>query len=362
MKLVVTGGGTGGHVFPALEVARLGRDEGWDVTYLGSLRGQEASACDKARIPFQGFPSAPLHSLRSLRGWKSLSQLLRASRLATAKLKSLAPDAIFSTGGYASAPVVHAAGRLRIPYILHEQNSIPGRTNLMLARRAEGVATVFESTRASFPQNVVRRTGMPIRRELRDSEQGRFGIVSTFTASDPIVLVMGGSQGAAALNDVALATALRMVRHPVQWLHLTGVSHYESTMKSLRSMGIASKYEMRSYLEADEMASAYFGCKLAVCRSGAGTIAELAAFRRPSILVPFPHSFGQHQTANAREIADLGGALVVDQENLDPGTLESRILLWVNDPDQYASAQDALAKWDRPQAGADLVDWLTEVR
>jgi len=280
--------------------------------------------------------------------------------LAKTKLAEVRPDAVFSTGGYASAPVVHAARRLGIPYLLHEQNAAPGRTNLILAKKAIGVATVFEAAKAHFPQIQIRRTGMPIRRELRDSEQGRFGIVSTFATTDPIVLVMGGSQGAAALNDVALATALRMVRHPVQWLHLTGVSHYESTMKSLRSMGITSKYEMRSYLEADEMSSSYFGCKVAVCRSGAGTIAELAAFRRPSVLVPFPFSFANHQDANAKEIAELGGALVIEQSHLDPGTLESRILLWLNDPDQYGAAQDALAKWDRPQAGADLINWLKE--
>jgi len=282
--------------------------------------------------------------------------------MARLKLREFSADVVFSTGGYSSAPVVHAAAGLRIPYLLHEQNSVPGRTNLLLAKRAIGVATVFEGSRGHFPQVPVKRTGMPIRRELRDSEQGKFGIVSTLATNDPVVLVMGGSQGAAALNDVALATALRMVRHPVQWLHLTGVGHYESTAKSLKSMGITARYEMRSFLEADEMASAYFGCKVAVCRSGAGTIAELAAFRRPSILVPFPQAFGDHQNANAKEIADLGGALVIDQKNLDPGTLESRILLWLNDPQQYASAQEALAKWDRPQAGADLIQWLSEAR
>jgi UDP-N-acetylglucosamine--N-acetylmuramyl-(pentapeptide) pyrophosphoryl-undecaprenol N-acetylglucosamine transferase len=178
---------------------------------------------------------------------------------------------------------------------------------------------------------------------------------------EPMVLVMGGSQGAAALNDLALATALRMVRHPVQWLHLTGERHFTSTMESLAKLGVTSRYEMRSHLEADEMAAAYFGCKIALCRSGAGTLAELAAFRRPSVLVPLPTAFANHQLANANEFASFGGAIVLDQSQLDPGTLESRILLWLNEGEKYHQAQEALAKWDRPLAGADIIQWLRDV-
>lgn len=349
MRLVVTGGGTGGHVFPALEVARAARERGSEVLYLGSLRGQEGRACERVGMPFEGFGVEPLYSLRSWRGWRAAVKILRASGRAKASLRAFRADAVFSTGGYSSAPVVQAARSLGIPYVLHEQNTVPGRTNRLMSRAAFAVATVFRTGAEHFPGVRVVRTGQPIRRELRESAQGKLAFGHSAADPRPIVLVMGGSQGAAALNDAALATAVRMARTEVQWLHVTGPGHFESTINSMRRMGVGDYYQIKALLEADEMAAALFSCSLAICRAG-GSLAELAAFRKPSVLVPLPTSMGNHQHLNAREFEEMGAASLLPQRDLQPSALEGRIRMWLHDEGMRAHAASALAGWDIPDA------------
>lgn len=360
MRLAVTGGGTGGHVFPALELAKEAHRRGWEVKYFGSIRGQESRACERESIDFQGFPSEPIYSIRTPKGWKAAIKLLKSVRMAKAALREFAPDVLISTGGYASAPPATAARRLKIPYIVHEQNSVPGRANRVLSKQAFCVATVFESAAQRFPGLRVERTGMPIRQELRDSAQGRFGVGQTMTHHAPILLVMGGSQGALALNDAALATAVRMAATEVQWLHVTGMSHFDSTMVTKSKMAVKAPYEVKAYLQAEEMASALFSTSLAICRSGAGTIAELAAFRKPSILVPYPHAFGNHQLHNALEMQSIGAATVLEQSDLQPSALEGRIQVWLTDEEKRARAAEALAEWDIPDAVQRILKLVEE--
>lgn len=350
MRLVVTGGGTGGHVFPALETARGAREQGWDVRYFGSLRGIEQKNATGIGLPFVGFPSGPVYKPVSPRGLKSILSLLKATSSAQKELEQWRPDAVFSTGGYASAPVVNAARKIGIPYVIHEQNTVPGRTNRILGRSAFAIATVFESSATFFPGKRVLRTGMPIRKELRDSTQGKLPLTHALDKAAPIVLVMGGSQGSVALNDIVLATAVRMAKCEVQWLHVTGLSHFESTSESLKKLAVRSDYTIKAYLDADEMAAALFSCSLAVCRAGAGTMAELAAFRKPSILVPYPNAFGDHQRLNAEEFVSMGAAEMVLQPDLVASTLEPRIHSWLFDTDKRRAAEQAMESWDVPDS------------
>lgn len=358
MRLIVTGGGTGGHIYPALEVALAAREQGADVEYLGSRRGQEKSICAKANLPIRTYGSEPVYRLHTIRGLKSLLNLLKSSGEAKRDLEKIRPDVIFATGGYSAAPVLNAARKLGIPVVLHEQNSVPGRTILLAARSAKTVCTVFHASAQHFPNGKVQRTGMPIRKAMRESAQGRLLLDAGAVKAAPLVLVMGGSQGSAALNDHALGTALRMASTEVQWLHLTGLSHFESTMNSLQKMGIRSDYSIKAYVEGDEMASAMFNASVALCRSGAGTMAELAAFRKPSVLVPYPAAFNDHQRVNAEEFANLGAAEIIAQKDLDPARIESRILSWLNDADRVEAAQKALAEWDVPDAVPQILGMI----
>jgi len=351
MRLVVTGGGTGGHVYPALEVARHAREQGDELLYLGSLRGQEGAAAAAADVPFQGFAAAPLYSLKTPRGWKSAVMLLRAVGTARSLLRIAKPDVVFSTGGYSAAPVISAARKLGIPYVLFEANSIPGRTHRMFARDAAAFASVFRKTESVLPDVAVTRTGMPVRKALRDAAQaadeGAFSDYKNVGRSWPTrysVVVLGGSQGSAFLNEVV---PLAATGSKGTFLHATGPSNYASIDKHALPDG----YRMLGYLEQDELIRGLRYAKLAVARSG-GTLAELACFRLPSVLVPLPTSADDHQLWNAREFEAMGAATVLEQGQATSETMRNSIREWLEA--DVSAAQNALAQWDCPNATEEI--------
>ncbi|MFN8218800.1 MAG: undecaprenyldiphospho-muramoylpentapeptide beta-N-acetylglucosaminyltransferase [Fimbriimonadales bacterium] len=352
LRLIVTGGGTGGHVFPALEVARLAREQGIEVLYFGSLRGQEGRACERAGIPFQGFPSRPIYSLKTPRGWAGIFWLARSRSLASRELRRAKPSVLFSTGGYSSAPVVSAARGLGLPYVIHEQNSVPGRTNKILSRGAKTVAVTFEASLKHFEGHVV-RTGMPVRAELRELASQRS---LEAEAGHGRMLVMGGSQGSSAINQAALATAQRMTSRNLRWLNVTGKKHFEDVFSSHEKLGIGGIFEMRPFLEGSQMGEEYAKSALVIGRSGTGTLSELAAFRLPSVLVPYPFAYADHQTHNALEFEAIGAAKVVPQPGLTPAALEEAVKSWLDSAESVRNAQESLAKWDRPDAAERILE------
>lgn len=349
MRLIVTGGGTGGHVFPALELALLARENGAGVAYFGSRRGQEMAACDRSGLPFVGFPSSPLWSLRTPRGWRGLSSLLRSRLMAGPALRKAKPDVVFSTGGYSSAPVVFAAQALGIPVVIHEQNSVPGRSNLMFARRSAFVATTFHSVEPLLDGCRIVRTGLPIRRELRALADGPHGRELL-----PLVFVFGGSQGAQAVNEAALGAATRMYGKALHWIHVAGKANFESVFATYAKLGLSGSYEVKSYLDAEEMGRSYARAAVAVTRGGAGTLSELAAFRLPAVAIPLPIAHAQHQLHNVREFVERAAATLLVQSELHPVSLERELTDWLENDARRESAAEALAEWDTPNAAQDI--------
>ena len=350
LKILVTGGGTGGHIFPALEVAKLARLAGHDVRYFGSYRGQERAACAAIHLPFKAFHVGPVYKPVSIRGARSVIKLLVASSAVTKSLRGDPPNVILGTGGYSSAPVMLAAKKCRLPTVIHEQNSVPGRTQLMAAKTAFRVCTVFEGSAKRFGSATVVRTGMPVRSEFR-AATNRQGTQ---------ILVMGGSQGSQTLNEEALATAGVLRPGSIEWFHITGKENFEHVKLASRELPSNVPYSVEAYLDGKEMAAAMAGASVAVCRSGAGTIAELAATRVPSVLVPYKFAFGDHQRVNAEEMTALGGATIVAQDNLTPQTLSSALEKWLDDPAACQSAGDALARWDLPDAAERILAIMVE--
>jgi UDP-N-acetylglucosamine--N-acetylmuramyl-(pentapeptide) pyrophosphoryl-undecaprenol N-acetylglucosamine transferase len=305
-------------------------------------------------IAFTGFPAEPLYSLRTVRGWRAAANLLRASKAAGEHLKRRPSDALFSTGGYAGAPVMRAAKKLGIPYVIHEQNSVPGRSNLMFAKAAYGVATTFHAAERHFEGCRVVRTGLPVREDLRLlATRDRAG-------DEPLVLVVGGSQGAAAINEAALGTAQRMALPEVRWVHQTGKTHFEEVFHSVEHLGISSCYEVKPFFEGPEMGKAYAWASVVVGRSGAGTLSELAAFGLPSVLIPYPAAYAQHQLYNAREFEGLGAAKLIDQNDLNPGSLEAALSEWMSDETGRGRARKALLDWDVPDAASRILAMVEE--
>jgi UDP-N-acetylglucosamine--N-acetylmuramyl-(pentapeptide) pyrophosphoryl-undecaprenol N-acetylglucosamine transferase len=353
VKLIVTGGGTGGHVYPALEIAQEARSRGIDVVYFGAERGQEKYAAPASGFPFFGLPSGPIYSMRNPVGWKALLNLWKCRGHAKALLRAAGAEAVFSTGGYSSAPVVSAAVSLGLPLVIHESNSVPGRTNRLFARHAKAFTTVFRSTSQFFDRPHVVRAGQPVRKRIRE-------IVREPNGAAPMVLVLGGSQGSRFLNELANEVSKRMGAE-VQWLVAAGQK--ELPLMRVRPDFVGNQYHVRwePYLDEPQLVEAYARAALVLARSG-GTLAEFAACRLPSVLVPLPSSADEHQLHNAREFEAMAAADCLVQSLATADAVIQSIRSWIGDTDRKEGAAKSLADWDLPDATHTITDLILQTR
>ncbi|MEM1188724.1 MAG: undecaprenyldiphospho-muramoylpentapeptide beta-N-acetylglucosaminyltransferase [Pseudomonadota bacterium] len=347
----VLAGGTGGHVYPALALALSLRDRGYAPRWVGTARGLEARVVPQARLPLHTLP------MRGLRGKNLLDQLRAMMLLSWSLLLSLAlvlryrPRFVVGLGGYASVPAALAARCLGRPLLLQEQNAVAGSANRLLARFANRVATGFPGVLSAHRD--ARYLGNPVREEVLGVAGG---YPWSWDAERPLhILVLGGSLGAKALND-ALPPVARTLGSRCHWRHQCGPAHVEA----LQSSGVAGipGYEVLPFVE--DMAAAYGWADLVVCRAGALTIAELAATGRPSVLIPLPNAIDDHQTANARFLADAGAALLLPQAEL-ADRIEGELRALLDDGERLAAMARAALACARPNATRDLADCAEEL-
>ena len=355
MRLVITGGGTGGHVYPALEVATYAQEES-DLLYLGSLRGMEASACETRGIKFKGFASEPVYKVTSISGIKALARLFQASMAAKKELKIWKPDIVFSTGGYSSAPIMRAAKSLGIPLAIHACDTIPGRSLRMFSDYAGIVTSTFnETTRVIGPK--ANRTGHPIRTELRQAVLNQRH--QSLSKASKKILIVGGSGGAKFLNDNIPAVAKLLPE--VEFLLSAGKAQYNTYMHYGNEI---PNLTVVPYLEQPAMIEALQSSDLAIARSGSG-ISEFAMARIPSLLIPLPTSADDHQLHNAIEFMNFGGCSILIQpesevqhsgkyEVATPQSIAATLRSWLSDPNRQETAIKNLADWDNPNATAQI--------
>jgi UDP-N-acetylglucosamine--N-acetylmuramyl-(pentapeptide) pyrophosphoryl-undecaprenol N-acetylglucosamine transferase len=355
---LLAGGGTAGHVFPALALAgRLVR-EAHEVCFAGTASGQEARLVPAAGFRFEEIEARPLERRVSVR---ALTAPIAAAR-SVGRVRPLAgwADVVVGMGGYVSVPVAVAALRARRPLVLHEQNAVPGLANRILARPARTVALAFAEARRAFPRTtrtVV--TGNPVRAAILEIPERRAALADEavheldLAADRRTVVVFGGSQGALHLNR-AVADALgRLDRADLQVLVLTGSAHVEATLASMPTTR-STLVRVLGYL--DRMELAYAVADLVVARSGATTVAELAVCGLPSILIPYPYATGRHQEANARALQRAGGATMLLDDELDGRVLAERIAWLLDHEDRLARMARGALGWARPDAADALAD------
>ena len=315
MRLLVAGGGTGGHLFPGLALGEevKTRHPRNDVLFVGSARGIEAREVPKAGYPLEIIDVGPLKRMGIAGFVKGMVRLPRALWQSVRILRKFDPDVVIGVGGFSSGPVLLAAWFLRKPTAIQEQNALPGFTNRTLGWFVDAVFIAFPQAEAAFPPRKTHLLGNPIRRAFLDN------YLHTKAATDRLsILVTGGSQGAHALN-LRVAEALEIlapqVGRKIQILHQTGIKdqpEIAARYEKLRSSGLVA--EAVAFI--DDMARAYAGADLLVCRAGATTIAELTVCKKPAILVPFPFAADDHQTVNARSLVDAGAALLMAEKEL----------------------------------------------
>ncbi len=352
---MLTGGGTGGHIYPALSVARcLAGDE---LLYVGTAEGPEASIVPAAGVPFRSVPSRKL-SRRPTPGAIAAAAVSAWGVLrGAALLRSWRPQVVLGTGGYASAGVMFAAALLRLPTVVHEANLVPGRVNQLLARLVTRVAVTYEASAGSFPAGKTVVTGMPVREDLLTADPDRARAALGLDPGRPLLLVSGGSGGAQTLNRAVLAALPGLAELDLQVVHQTGKSHHEAV---LREVGTPPPF-YRPLAYVNDMPALLQASTLILCRGGSSTLAEVTAVGLPAIVVPYPFAVADHQTGNARALVDAGAAVLVKDAELTGERLLTEVSALLTDRERLARMAAASRGQGKPDAARRVADLLRSV-
>jgi UDP-N-acetylglucosamine--N-acetylmuramyl-(pentapeptide) pyrophosphoryl-undecaprenol N-acetylglucosamine transferase len=344
MRVIVAGGGTGGHVIPALAIAHeLKSHYHAEVLFIGTARGIETRLVPAAGFQLDLISVGALNRVDLATRIKTLFELPRAVFQAGRTISDFRPDVTIGVGGYASGPVMLAASLMSIPMLAFEPNVVPGIANRLIAPMVRAAAVQFAATQRYFRNAVV--TGVPVRREF-------FDISPRSADAPPTLLVFGGSQGAHAIN-VAIAAALLSLAETVPGIHVilqTGERDFEEVYAAAARVGISA--EVSPFI--NDMPAAFAQADLLLCRSGASTVAEVAAAGKPAIFVPLPTAADDHQRQNAKTLADAGAARLLPQNELTVERLEQEIATLFRDPGQLARMSTAAHRFAHPDAAAQI--------
>lgn len=369
-RVLFAGGGTGGHLYPALALADAFRDldPSTEIFFVGARRGIEARVLPERGVPHALLPLEPIRRARPWENWRLLPAMARSALGLRRVFREFRPDLVVGTGGYASGPVAGLAILRGIPTALQEQNSFPGFTTRMLAGRTRQLHLAFPEARSHLKPGArteVFEFGNPIQPPDasidRAEARGKFGL-----GDGTVALVVGGSQGARAINEALLADLRavsegRLPARPqgLEVLWATGPSHFDSIAARLEEMSVSDWVKVTPYIK--EMPSALAGADLAVSRSGAMAIAELCAWGIPSIQVPFPHAAANHQHHNAMALGDSGAAVVVPEDRLGTGSLWNELVSLAVDQDRRAAIAARARERGHPDAAARIVAALAKL-
>ncbi|WP_027366046.1 undecaprenyldiphospho-muramoylpentapeptide beta-N-acetylglucosaminyltransferase [Desulfotruncus alcoholivorax] len=367
MRFVVAGGGTGGHIYPALAIARglKQRYPNCKIMYIGTGRGLEADIVPKAGYEFHAVRAVGIKRSLTLQNLKVPLEALAGYRESRKLIRGFAPRVVIGTGGYVCGPVLLAASRLKIPTLIHEQNALPGITNRILSRVVDRVAVTFEDSLRYFPGRAKPYlTGLPVRPEIlsadREKARAKFGV----GAGEIMVLCFGGSQGARSINR-AVAEAIGPLSDlpGLKLLHVTGSGQHREFLQMLQSVAGQSdppgNINIVPYMY--DMPEALAAADLVISRAGAATLAEITARGLPSVLVPFPYATGNHQEYNARALVSRGAAEMVRDAELNGTTLVNKLKQLLDSRQKLAKMAEASLRLGKPGALADILDGIAEL-
>jgi len=356
VRVLIAGGGTGGHLFPGIALAEelTTRHHKNDVVFVGTERGLEARVVPAEGFTLETIPVQGLKRVGFLKFLKGLIALPRAFFASWRILRKYRPDVVAGVGGYASGPVVLAAWLQRIPTVVQEQNALPGFTNKVLGKLVNVVFIAFEEARPFFPSKKVQLIGNPIRRKLMDNYLRSRVRQERFT-----LLVFGGSLGAKALNQKMLEAldGLLELKEQLHFIHQTGKNEVDAVRQGYANKGFSA--EVLEFIE--DMSSVYARADLVVCRSGATTLAELTVCKKASILIPFPHATDNHQEINAGALVAHGAAVMFRESELSGQKLASEIRALKENPDRLRKMEKQAALLGRPEASKELADVCVEL-
>ena len=364
MRIVVSGGGTGGHIYPALAVCEALRnhDPECELLYVGSTSGMEAQIVPAAGVPYQGVTARKLRKLVSLSTVAVAVSLIQGFREARRYLEAFKPAAVVGTGGYVAAAAALAAASMHIPVVILAPDAIPGRTNLLLGRFARRICVVFAGSVTRFPAGRAEVTGLPLRSGVvappdvsAAQARARFPGLETdrFT-----VLVIGGSQGARAVNEIVVEALPDLIGAGMQVLHQTGPANLASVEEAVRALGLSGSVPHCpvAYLDEEQVRLAYRAADVIVCRGGISTLSEVMVNGLPSVIVPLPSAYADHQTANAQALAAAGAALCYPEFDLHAEGLTLELTQLKDAPERLVAMASATRAMAQPDAAARVAN------
>ncbi len=354
MKLIVSGGGTGGHIYPAIAIAKEAQQrlKGLEVVFVGTSKGLEASVVPKQGLAFRAITVEGWPRVLSWKMVTAFFKMFKGFGDSWKVLGEIKPDIVIGTGGYVCGPVVLAAILRGIPTMLHESNLSPGMTVKLLSRLVSKVLVSFEETKTKIGGSTV-LTGTPITPEILRVQRQRSYEAFGFDPAKPTVFVLGGSQGAHSINLAMVEALTFLAEHqpPLQVLFMTGLKDYQYVLDECEKNAL--KPVVKSFLY--NMPEAYAVADLVVSRAGAMTVAEITARGIPAVLIPYPHSANQHQARNAELLRDKGAAQIIDDKDLSGVVLSRKISEILGNAEQLKKMAQASKALGNPKAGEKIV-------
>jgi UDP-N-acetylglucosamine--N-acetylmuramyl-(pentapeptide) pyrophosphoryl-undecaprenol N-acetylglucosamine transferase len=359
LRLLVAGGGTGGHLYPGIAVAEaVSARPGGEVLFVGTARGLETKLIPAAGYRLELVRVSGLKRMGAAGMMRGLTRLPRAFIDSWRILRRYRPDVVLGVGGYASGPLLLAASLLGYPTAIQEQNSHPGFTNRILGRVVKRVFLAFEEATGHFARRKVRLVGNPVRRRFLERAGGA---ATPPSPRDGAIVILGGSQGSHAVNELAsgMVRVLDARGRLPKVIHQTGPDEHERMLVHYAALGYEGRVDVRAYI--DDMPGVLAGAALVVARAGALTLAELAIMRRPAILIPLPTAADDHQTRNALAFEQAGAAMIMPQDDASATRLADDVDEILGDPRRHAAMCAAMGALAREQATEAVVDELMAI-
>lgn len=357
-RIIISGGGTGGHIFPALSIADAikAKHPEAKILFVGANNRMEMQRVPDAGYEIVGLPIAGFDRKNLLKNIKVLWLILKSQRMAKKIIKEFAPQAAVGVGGYASGPTLKMAASMNIPTLIQEQNSYAGVTNKILAKKAKMICVAYEGMERFFPHEKIKLTGNPVRKSLiemrsnRNEAMGRMGL----DADKKCVLIVGGSLGARSINESIMAQ-IELIRKngDIQFVWQTGKLYFEEMKKRVAEAGAPGNLIVTDFVT--NMADALSAANLVVSRAGAGSISEFALIGKAVILVPSPNVSEDHQTKNAMALVDKNAAIYV-ADNMAKDELVAKAIETVNDDALLRSLEENIEKMGRPNAAEEIAN------
>lgn len=327
-KIVLTGGGTAGHITPNIALLPKLKELGYDVSYIGSYEGMEKQLVSDFHIPYYGIATGKFRRYFDLKNFTDPFRVLKGYAEARKYLRQINPDVVFSKGGFVAVPVVRAAASLKIPCVIHESDMTPGLANKLCIPVAQKVCCNFPETMRNLPAEKAILTGSPIRKELLSGKKEAGYQLCGFTDQKPVLMVIGGSLGAAAVNQ-AVREALPKLLETFQVVHLCGREKIDNLLLNTKG------YKQFEYVK-DELKDIFAMADVVISRAGANALCELLALKKPNVLIPLPAGSSRgDQILNARSFESQRYSIVIDEDYLSPDLLVEKVLELYDTKDSY---------------------------